>query len=362
MPESLEDHLHALIQNDGPVSVATFMAEALGNPRWGYYQTKNVFGRTGDFTTAPEISQMFGELLGLWCAQMWSDLGRPTSLNLVELGPGRGTLMRDALRAMEVLPECLHAIDIHLVESSARLRKVQRDLLAEHTPGTAVYWHDRFDSVPGGPLIVIANEFFDALPIHQYQKCADGWHERLVGLGKDPTGFTFALSPAPVAPDAIPKAHQVGNVGSISESCPVANEVCTMIATAIRQHGGAGLFIDYGTARSVAGDSLQALRAHEYVDVLSEPGTADLTAHVDFERLAAAAVAAGAMVFGPILHGVFLNALGIEARAAKLAESASTDERKAIEVAVRRLTGADEMGELFKVLGLSSLPNTPAGF
>lgn len=362
MAEDLNDHLRAEIKRDGPISVATFMAEALGNPQWGYYQTKEPFGRLGDFTTAPEISQIFGELIGIWCAQTWLDLHAPEKFNLVELGPGRGTLMMDALRSLKVAPQCLEALEVHLVETSPRLRGLQKELLLMHAPDVKVHWHEDFRDVPKAPLVVVANEFFDALPVRQFVKAADGWYERLVGLSANGESLNFLLSKTRQPASEIPDAHKSAEIGATSEICPLASKLCSQISEAIRDRSGSALIIDYGPARSAAGDSLQALRAHKYVGVLEKPGTADITAHVDFEALSHAAKPSGLSVYGPKPLGKFLEAMGIEVRASVLAASADKTGEREIAEAVKRLTGSDAMGDLFKVLVLTSSQSTPAGF
>ncbi len=267
------------------------MALALGHPEWGYYTTRDPFGRKGDFITASEISQVFGEMLGLWCVEVWRQMGAPDPVRLVELGPGRGTLMADALRAAAVSPDFIRAAQVHLVETSPVLREAQRSALA----GRDVVWHDRFDDIPEGPLLLVANEFFDALPVRQLQREADGWCERLVGNG--PQGLQFVLS-TPGAPSAAlldPGMRAGAAEGAIAEIQPAALSIAAAISARLGAFGGAALIIDYGYMQSAAGDTLQAVRSHKPHDVLLDPGDADLTVHVDFAALArAAGVSAGA--------------------------------------------------------------------
>ena len=347
------------IARGGPITIAEYMAQVLTDPRDGYYMTGDPFGRRGDFITAPEISQMFGELIGLWCVDSWQRLGAPENLLLVELGPGRGTLMADALRAARLMPGFLAAKRLHLVEVSPALRARQ----AETLQGTAVEWNDDLASLPAGAMLLIANEFFDALPIRQVERTAEGWCERLVTL--NPAGeLEFALSaPSPACALLVPEALRDTATGGVVEISPAALNTATEIARRIAARGGAALIIDYGRRKSAAGASLQAVRQHRSHAVLADPGSADLTAHVDFAALAAAASSAGAQVQGPVTQGGFLKALGIEARAEALARSATPDQAHDIRAARDRLVNPDQMGTLFKALALTQPGLGPlAGF
>ncbi len=343
------------ISLQGPISIADFMAEALSHPQHGYYMGKDPFGRTGDFITAPEISQMFGELVGLWCAEVWRLMGNPAPVNLVELGPGRGTLMQDALRAARMLPAFGDAASVHLVETSPVLRDMQALTLADHQPT----WHDDLSHVPDGPLIVIANEFFDALPVHQFVRAADGWRENLVTVDADRLVLTAA--PAASAAAALLAGREPGGVGDVAEVCPAAISIATALAERIARHGGAALAIDYGYAEPTGAATLQAVRQHHRHDVLADPGTADLTAHVNFRDLRDAARPFAA-VYGPVTQGAFLRSLGIEMRANQLLQRATADQRPAIESARRRLIDPAEMGTLFKALAFChrDMPAPPA--
>lgn len=343
----LGDKLIRRIQQAGPIPLADYMQSCLLDPEHGYYATRDPFGQTGDFITAPEISQMFGELIGLSLAQAWLDQGAPAHFTLAELGPGRGTLMADALRATKAVPGFHAAAQIVLVEASATLRKIQRHRLDGHK----VSWADDVTTLPDHPLYLIANEFFDALPIRQYTRQGQGWRERMVGVS-DAGNLTFGLG-GPVTPEAL--AGRLGDTktGDIVELCPAAMSITTTIATRIAQHGGAALFIDYGGWRSL-GDTFQALTAHEPVDPFAAPGLADLTAHVDFEALSKAAAAAGAQTSAMCSQGVLLERLGITARAQALAQKMSGDALEAHIAAHRRLTHPREMGNLFKTLGLAA--------
>lgn len=341
----LADLLVRRIAATGPITLADFMAECLLHPEHGYYTHAEPFGAAGDFTTAPEISQMFGELIGLWLAQVWLDQGAPGSFTLAELGPGRGTLMADALRATRGVPGFLDAANLHLVEASRRLRATQQAALGEH----AVTWHDRADTLPQAPLFVIANEFFDALPIRQFQRDADGWRERQVGLAGG--GLTLGLSaPAPLA--ALDHRLIDTAPGEIVELCPAAAPLIGQLAGRIAPHGGTALIIDYGGWRA-RGDTLQALRMHAYDPPLAHPGQADLTAHVDFEALSRAAT--GLRVSAMTPQGVFLERLGITARAQALTRGLSGIALESHVAAHRRLTHPQEMGTLFKTIAVTPI-------
>lgn len=329
MSGSLAARLSRRIGRDGPIPLAEFMA--LNNA--AYYAGGEPFGRGGDFITAPEISQMFGEIVGLWCVDAWERLGRPADIRLVELGPGRGVLMADALRAARLQPA--FRPEVHLVDTSPALRALQR------AQGFDAAWHDRVETVPEGPAIWIANEFFDALPVRQFLRVNGCWHERLVDY--DGSRFRFAAGPAL-------RHASAGEDGDISEVCPAATGMAAVLAA----RPGYGLAIDYGYVEPPRRPTVQAVRAHEPVDPLSRPGEADMSAHVDFAALVRAGREAGAAVWGPVPQGDWLRRLGIEARAARLGGQ---------EEALARLTGGDAMGRLFRVLafGPAGAP-APAGF
>ncbi len=361
----LREHLIRRIALEGPLTLARYMEECLGNPKWGYYMTRDPLGRAGDFTTAPEISQMFGELLGLWAAVQWQALGEPETLHFVELGPGRGTLMADALRAAAGVPGFRDAARVHLVETSPVLRAAQEATLAAAHPDVRPHWWNDFSQVPAGPLVLIANEFFDALPIRQFERSEAGWHERLVALDDAGRGLRWVLSPPEFSTPLIPGHLQDAAPGMVVEICPAGLRKMHTLAARLKSVPGVALVIDYGHGEGAAGDSLQAVRAHAYDDPLAHPGEADLTAHVDFRQLADTALAAGALTFGPMDQGGFLAALGIGPRAQTLAAGADDRQRADIETAVRRLVGdwPDAMGRLFKVLAVQhpALP-PPPGF
>ena len=351
---SLQAHLAARIAaTAGTISVAGYMEAALFHPRWGYYATRDPLGARGDFITAPEVSQVFGELIGLWSADFWQRLGAPDPVVLAELGPGRGTMMRDARRAAAIVPAFAHALRLHLVERSPVLRAAQQETLR----GAAVEFHDAAATLPPGPLIVVANEFLDALPIRQYERVGGRWHERRIAAGGDGT-LRFARDPVPAA-DAFADAPE----GSIRETRPAALALAQALGARLARDGGAALFIDYGHAESGCGDTLQAVRRHRRHDVLDAPGTADLTAHVDFAAFAAAAVASGARAWGPVPQGRFLRALGIAARTEALAAKATPAQAALLRSGTVRLVDPAAMGRLFKVLALTHpAAPPPAGF
>lgn len=347
----IETELRRLISVAGPMPVWKFMSLCLGHPQHGYYVTQDPFGAGGDFITAPEISQIFGELIGVWSLSVWRMMGSPENVRLVELGPGRGTMMKDALRALRVAPEFRNAISLHLVEASPVLESIQRDMLdSQEVP---VLWHRTFEDVPDGPLIILANEFIDALPVHQAVKQADGWHERVVGL--DSAGhFAFGIAPdrIPHFERVLPKSARDAEIGAIYEWRPDA--FAFDVARKVR-HQGAALFIDYGHSESGVGDTLQAIGRHQYADVLKTPGRVDITAHVDFQAFGLAAESMGASVQGPLTQGEFLRRIGIELRAQGLKASASPQQAADIDSAVARLTqtGPTGMGDLFKVMAIA---------
>jgi len=340
----------AEIGQTGPISVARYMTLALLDPRAGYYTTRDPFGTVGDFVTAPEISQMFGELIGLWAADLWQRLGAPPRIVLAELGPGRGTLMADALRAARALPAFRAALTPWLVEASPRLARIQ----AERLDGSGAQWAGDLAGLPGDvPLIVVANEFFDALPIRQFIRRGRAWHERLVGL--DERGaLAFALAPEPGhLDDLLPAAILDGAPdGAVAEICPAGRAIAGDLGRRLAAQGGGALIIDYGPPAPGTGDSFQAVRRHGFHDVLADPGQADLTAHVDFAALAAAARAAGAAAWGPIGQGDLLQRLGIAARAAALTR-ANPGRGAEFDAAATRLTAPDQMGTLFQALALT---------
>ncbi len=362
-PALLAEQLAATIRRSGPISIAHYMSEALANLAHGYYATRDPFGIEGDFTTAPEVSQMFGELIGLWCADLWMQMGRPDPVNLIELGPGRGTLMADAWRATQVRSGFHKAASLHLVEISPTLRMRQQQSLAGARPGSGPHWHDEFADVPSGPLVLIANELLDALPIHQYQRMVTGWHERLVDVTPGSSEFRLIVARQPIDdPRTIPEAFDGTPIGGVVERCPEAEALIAQIAERIRKFGGAALLIDYGYTESTPHDTLQAVRRHASHPVFAAPGSADLCAHVDFARVVSVAADRGGRVWGPIGQGDWLCGVGIMERANRLKERASAIQQREIETALERLVDPAKMGVLFKAVAIASAGLTPAGF
>lgn len=346
---SLKRKLVEHIKENGPMTVAEYMAACLYDPEHGYYATRPALGGDGDFITAPEASQMFGELIGLWCAHEWDVALRKAAFNLIELGPGRGVLMQDALRATRNIEGFHDAKSIILVEMSAPLRDAQAERIAD------AEWAQRLEDAPPGPSLIIANEFLDCMPIRQFVHGEDAWHEKLVGLD-EADDLIFGLSAALGAQESDDEA------GVVREIAPALESFMYEIERRLHEAPGRALFIDYGYVRAEGADTLQALKGHRKVDPLEAPGAADLTAHVDFARVAQLADVAGLQVHGPITQARFLRGLGVNVRADALS-SANPEHRERLARQLQRLTGEDQMGVLFKVICLSS-PNLPppAGF
>ena len=342
--------IRRIIAAQGPISVGEFMRIALTDPEFGYYVRRNPI--SGDFITAPEISQIFGELIGLFFVQLWEDLGRPKRFHLAELGPGRGTLMADMLRAARIRPQFLDAASIDLVEVSPLLAEHQRRALASWP----VAWHRDLRDVPAdAPAFIIANEFFDALPVRQFVSRGGRWCERKVALDQDQ--FQFVLHSDPAPEELIPPRLRDAGDGAVFEFSADAQRIARDIAARVVKTGGAALIVDYGHMHSGFADTFQAVRQHNFADPLAEPGEADLTFHVDFEVLAEAAKSQNASVFGPMAQGQFLTALGIRERSEILKRSMPAY-AQIIDSGVERLTGDTQMGQLFKMLAITA-PDSP---
>src|SRR5437763_15650836 len=331
-----------------------YMELCLTHPEHGYYVSRDPLCREGDFITAPEVSEMFGELRGLWTASVWNAIGSPPVLRLVELGPGRATMMADALRALRVLPPLFQSLRIHMVEINPVLRDKQKATLSG---ASNIDWHDTIDDIPEGPAVILANEYFDVLPIHQAVRRETGWHERVVDLD-DSGKLIFGAAPEPIPRLAVllPPLVPAARLGAVFEWRPDAEIM--KIATRVRDQDGAALIIDYGHSRSDAGDTFQAIARHSFADPLKAPGQADVTAHVDFEALARAAEDLGARVHGPVTQGEFLKRLGIETRAVTLMTKATPEVSADISASLKRLTdsGRGGMGSMFKALAITE-PN-----
>ncbi len=341
------------IRAHGPLTIADYMKLCLHDPEAGYYRSGNPIGADGDFVTAPEISQIFGELIGLWCVHIWRSMGSPAVFRLVELGPGRGTLMADALRAARVVPEYLAAAKVHLVESSATLREIQERTLAGD--GKRLNWHQCLPNIPAGPAIVIANEFVDALPVRQFVNRKGCWFERKVGLDRTAQLCVIETQATDDATEPVPELPQttVGE-GTVTEIRPEAEVLLSALADRGRDFPVAALVIDYGYGEESVGNTLQAVRCHRYADPLIDPGGADLTALVDFAGLQTAALRTGLSAWGPIGQGAFLTGLGLNERLRRLIAGASPRQRDDLVSGAQRLVAPDQMGELFKVLALTS--------
>jgi NADH dehydrogenase [ubiquinone] 1 alpha subcomplex assembly factor 7 len=354
-PPTLAELIDMQIRQHGPMSVASYMGLALTHPRQGYYKQGTSIGAAGDFITAPEVSQMFGELVGFFLVNLWQQMGQPTAFTLLELGPGRGTLMSDLLRVGARAPGFAEGAQLELFETDPELLAQQRTRLEAHQPR----WIENFELAGDTPLLVVANEFFDALPIRQFVSGKDGWHERMVGLADGKR--IFGLSPTPIPHGALPEAVRDAPEGAVYEAGLAANEVMKRLAGAVSRRGGAILAIDYGYSQTQTGETLQAVRRHAFADPLEVPGETDLSAHVDFGILAATARAAGLAVPPLATQGDFLQHLGILARAATLAK-ANPDAAAGINAALDRLTSPSQMGTLFKVFCAHSPGLAPQGF
>ncbi|MCF3640736.1 class I SAM-dependent methyltransferase [Rhizobium sp. TRM95111] len=354
MPTALARKIKTLIRTGGPISVTDYFALCLADPEHGYYRTRDPFGRAGDFVTAPEVSQLFGEMLGVFLVQAWQKHRGPHPVRIVEIGPGRGTMMADMLRVVARLaPDLLDAASVHLVETSPKLREVQRQTLGTFTERLS--WHDGFDDIPPGFLLLAANELFDAIPIRQFVKTQAGFRERMVGLDAQ-DDLAFAAGVAGIDPALLPETHVNAPVGTIFEIAPAREAVMQTICERLAHQGGTALVVDYGHFVTGFGDTLQAVLKHDFDPPLAHPGEADLTSHVDFARLALTAADCGVHVHGILHQGDFLMGLGLADRAAALGRNRDADMQAQIVADVQRLagSGAGRMGDLFKVMAVSS--------
>lgn len=353
MSTPLAEKIKALIRQTGPISVTDYFAMCLADPQFGYYRTREPFGAAGDFITAPEISQLFGEMMGIFLLHAWQRHGMPSPVRIVEVGPGRGTMMADMLRVIHKLSPALYeAASVHLVETSERLQKIQSQTLVEHK--WKISWHTGFDEVPGGFLLLAANELFDAIPIRQFVKTPEGFRERVVGLSADDE-LAFLAGTASIDPKMLPAPPAGVPTGTIFETSPSREAVMAAMCERLQNNGGTAVIIDYGYMTTAFGDTLQAMLAHQYDPPLASPGEADITSHVDFESLMLQAQAAGVQVNGLMYQGDFLLGLGLIERASALGAGKDMLAQEAIRLGVERLAGTGEgkMGELFKVLCVS---------
>ncbi|UDF28639.1 UNVERIFIED_ORG: class I SAM-dependent methyltransferase [Roseateles sp. XES5] len=356
MPTPLARKIKALIRTNGPISVTDYFALCLADPEHGYYRTRDPFGTAGDFVTAPEVSQLFGEMLGIFLVHAWQRHGGPQDVRIAEIGPGRGTMMADMLRVIARLaPQLYDSATFHLIETSPKLRAIQHETLGTQAP--RVTWHDSFEELPNGFVLLAANELFDAIPIRQFVKTSSGFRERMVGLDAEDE-LTFAAGVAGIDPALLPESHKSVANGTIFEIAPAREAVMATIGARIAGFGGTAVIIDYGHFVTGFGDTLQAVLKHDFDPPLAHPGEADLTSHVDFERLAGAAAAAGLHIHGMLHQGDFLVGLGIGERASALGRHRDAATQQSILADVDRLagSGAGKMGDLFKVLAVGSAP------
>ncbi len=353
----LKQRIHAMIEASGPLSLAQYMQMALSDPQHGYYKQRNAIGAKGDFITAPEISQMFGELLGLWVAIAWQAIGSPSSFLLVEAGPGRGTMMADALRAAASVPGFVGAAQIRLIENSPAMIALQRDKLSAHAE--RIRWIAGLDEVEEKPMVFIANEFLDALPFRQFIKAGGVWRERLVATGKN-RDLGTVLGPSLAEPEILPGGHEAEPDGAVFEHAPAREAFVLQVSERLAATAGAALMIDYGHAKSGFGDTFQAVSKHAFTDPFKEPGMADLTSHVDFAAIRQSAIQTGVHAAPIVEQGAFLLAMGIAQRAQSLAAGKAPERQAQILRDVERLVLSGEMGALFKVLALCKNENASA--
>lgn len=355
---ALEVIIKDSIEANGPMPVSEYMSLCLSHPEHGYYMTRDPFGVKGDFTTAPEISQMFGEMIGIWVLDSWMKMGSPNLFHLVECGPGRGTLMKDLLRATKNNAEFSKAVQIHLMEISPILKKQQYDTLSSDT----INWHSDLKTIPqNAPVIFIGNEFLDALPIDQYQFTDAQWHKKYIDLNKNGSFcFTYKTysgdTDSPILRSLLPPEE-----GDILEVSKAQTDMMHDFIKIIQKQGGACLFIDYGYTLPSFKDTLQAIMHHNYVEILDEPGEADLTAHINFTDLATILLSENMTLYGPVAQKEFLTALGIEVRADQLRQVSSGRQSENIQLALTRLIGdktqLNQMGDLFKVMAFTDKDN-----
>ena len=352
MQETLKERIARHIHMTGPLPLAEFMHWCLFDAEQGYYTTQPALGRNGDFVTAPEISQMFGEMIGIWLIQSWQTLGEPEAFNLVELGPGKGTLMRDILRTCRLEPRFLEAARTWLVETSDALVSQQREAIKHQRN---INWAKSLDAVPDGVTLIVANEFLDALPFRQYVKTGQGWHERCVCLDSQ-GNLEWGAGAGKLEETALPSGHDAEPQGSVFEISTIRETFVERIASRVASDGGAALLIDYGHANSGFGETFQAVSQHRYTDPLDAPGKADLTSHVDFEPLAKIVEASGCNLMPIETQGAFLLAAGLLERAGNLGHDKPEAEQERIKREAERLALPGEMGDLFKVFAFSSGP------
>jgi NADH dehydrogenase [ubiquinone] 1 alpha subcomplex assembly factor 7 len=348
--EDLASRIRRAIAATGPISLAEYMHICLADPQGGYYARKPAIGAKGDFVTAPHVSQMFGELIGIWCASVWLALGSPRRFSLVEAGPGHGTMMVDLLRAGKTVPGFADAAQVMLIETSPAMIEIQADNL--NHAGRDAHWISSLDALETSPIILVANEFLDALPVRQFVRTESAWLERCVDAEADGR-LKWAYAARIADSSILPAGASAAPVGSVFEYAPARNAWVSQLATLLTEGTGAALLVDYGYAGNSFGDTFQAVQEHDFADPLAAPGEADLTAHVDFAAAGAAAAAAGAAISPVVTQGHFLGAMGLAGRATRLAEGKAPAVQRQIAADAQRLANPAEMGEIFKLIALS---------
>jgi len=351
MPETLHHRIIRHIELNGPLPLAEYMHLCMADRNTGYYHTRNALGEDGDFLTAPETSQMFGELIGIWCYKVWRALGQPDELNLVELGPGRGLLMKDILRTASTLPDFRKTLRVQMLETSERMIGLQREALSGETDCS---WIKALESVSAAPTLILANEFLDVLPIRQYIKDDTVWREKCVGMDQDGK-LNWVLGTGILAHEYLPAGHEQEPKGAVCEISPPRESAMIEAAELVARNRGAGLFIDYGFVKPGFGDTLQAVRNHQYADLLVEPGLADISSHVDFATLGEHITRFPVTRYKPLTQGEFLLALGLLERAGSLGNGEDKDVQASLTRQAERLALPEQMGDLFKVFAFSTL-------
>lgn len=353
MPNPLEDIIKNKIRTQGAITIADYMELCLGHPQYGYYMTRDPFGAKGDFVTAPEVSQMFGEMIGLWLADLWMKMGSPSEFILLECGPGRGTLMEDILRTTKGLAGFHQAKKLYLMEMSPTLKAIQKQKLDIYDPT----WIDDLNALPASiPVFLVANEFLDALPIHQLVKTGQEWTERRIELKDD--AFHFVYKPVDKKlKSCVPKKIWEAQTDGVFEASPILNQYIKSVDILLKKQNGVTLFVDYGHPETAMGDTLQTMCSHRFVNIFDTPGHSDITAHVDFENIAMQAWADELIVHGPTTQRSFLTGLGIDVRAQRLMASANDAQKDALRSGLNRLIDTEQMGNLFKVMALCPDPN-----
>lgn len=346
MTTPLKSRIIKHIKTSGSLPLAEYMHWCMADPKDGYYANQEAIGSKGDFITAPEISQMFGEMIGIWAVETWETLGKPSPFNLVELGPGKGTLMQDLLRIGNAVPEFLKTARVHMIETSEKLIETQKETLGEYE---IVTWHKSIKDIPDRPTLIIANEFLDVLPVRQYIKTKNEWREHAINVDENDE-LIWTLGTGILDEESLPKNAAKEPEGAVFEISTIREAFIANTSELLKQNSGAALFIDYGHSKTDFGDTVQAMRAHGFADILKEPGLADLTSHIDFDALSATAQKAGMNVKPITPQGEFLLGKGLIERAGQLGHEQSLDIQEQLTQQAERLALPDEMGNLFKVL------------